>query len=522
MRLKIYFTLFSICVISFKSIAQNCGSVQSLTNIQESNIQFLLSQLETALSNENLIAIDSLNVLIKSEFNTEAGKPEAVETYFNLTNNSNWLDLTNSINLSRRLIQNDSLTYVNLWKLSKGMAPTNYLPHSIFLRTAAETAVGLLKIASKETDLFRKSAYEDWAIKALDSLATMQLQNGAFPFPDLRTYNDPTFSTIIQNFLNSLGQDSILALQNGWIVNDFNTGEFKFDAGVIGNAYYEAYIYTGNLSYKNIAISVANYLLPLKLNSNYNYNTFVSLGLTRGFQLNNDTNLLNRAILNLRYGLFPGQTLNGRWVDGHNANSRYHNIIISNIIPTINNINLNTIHKDKLDSMTQKAIQNLISYSYDCGAATGFKWLIASYLLSPNIISSNLKDSINQLIGRHINQSNINGKFLDVQTMGNYLELLDLLNVGEIKTIDQSIIYNLFPNPVTNEVNLEIKLSPESIIKLSLTNEAGIELNEKYKFYFHGDSSFYTFNLELLENGIYFLKIDTSQGQITKKIVLDK
>jgi len=146
------------------------------------------------------------------------------------------------------------------------MKPSTNLPHSIPLRASAEIAAGLLKIAAKETDLTRKNNYITWATRALDSLATMQLSSGAFPFPDLRAYNDPVFTTIIQNYLNALGPDSVNVLQNGWIIDDSGTGEFKFDAGVIANAYYEAYILTGNEAYKTHCIAVAAYLFNLKLN----------------------------------------------------------------------------------------------------------------------------------------------------------------------------------------------------------------------------------------------------------------
>ena len=125
-------------------------------------------------------------------------------------------------------------------------------------------------------------------------------------FSDLRTYGDPTFTPIIQNFLDWCGDDSLEVLVDGWIIDDKGTGEFKFDAGVIANAYYEAYQYTGNVNYKNIAIAVGDYLLPLKFNRNYNYNTFVSLGLTRAFELTTNETYLNRAIDNLRYGFILG------------------------------------------------------------------------------------------------------------------------------------------------------------------------------------------------------------------------
>lgn len=210
-----FLTIIVATLTILNCYGQPCGSVQTLTSLQQIQINTFGVQLDTALVHEDFSAIDSLNNLIKTTFNTEGGKPDAVETYYNLVGATSWQDITNAILISRQLISADSLIYVDLWKVAKGMAPPSYQPHSIFLRASAEVAVGLLKIADKETDLTRKALYQSWANRALDSLATMQLPNGAFPFPDLRPYGDPVFSPIIQNYLNSLGADSLLVLING-------------------------------------------------------------------------------------------------------------------------------------------------------------------------------------------------------------------------------------------------------------------------------------------------------------------
>ncbi len=514
-----FLTIIILTLSIINCYGQTCGSAQTLTSSQQIQINTLRVQLDTAFVHEDFSVIDSLNNLIKTTFSTEAGKPDAVETYYNLVGTTSWKNLTNAISLSRQLISADSLVYVDLWKVAKGMAPPTYLPHSIYLRASAEVAVGLLKIADKETDLTRKTLYQSWANRALDSLATMQLPNGAFPFPDLRPYGNPVFSPIIQNYLNSLGADSSLVLVDGWIIDDSNTGEFKFDAGVIGNAYYEAYIYTGNIQYKNIALSVANYMMPLKMNVNYNYNTFVSLALTRGFQLSNNTNYLNRAIINLRYGLKPGLLTNGRWVDGHNANSRYHNLIIYNIVPTINLIPSTNPFKTDLDTMTVRAIQNLLNYSNSCGSATGFRWLISAYILDSTLYSTTTRNQIKDLIGKHINQAAINGSYLDVQSMGLYIELLNLLTLGIDSNLPINIKTNIFPNPFYDQTNVVFELPNQQIIEVSLYDNAGklimiIDSGKKTKGTYN-----YTINGSNLKAGIYFVVIETPTGKLSSKII---
>lgn len=504
---------------SFNCFGQLCDAVQSPSSIQQTKIKILVNQLDAALAEENFSAIDSLNNLIKTTFGEEGGKPDAIETYYNLTSTAEWQDLTHSVSLSRKLIAADSLTYVNLWKLAKGMKPSLYQENSIFLRTSAEIALGLLKIADKETDLKRKTNYQSWATRALDSLATMQLPNGAFPFPDLRTYEGPVFSPIIQNYLNALGKDSTAVLSNGWIVDDRNTGEFKFDAGVIGNAYYEAYTYTGNIQYKNIALSVADYMMSLKMNTNYNYNTFVSLALTRAYQLTNDLKYLNRAIINLRYGVFPGQLENGRWCDGHNANSRYHNLMICNIAPTINLIPSENPHKVALEMMAVRAVENLINYSSQCGSTTGFRWLTSAYLLDSTLFSATTKNQIKDLIGRHINQAAINEKYLDVQSMGRYIELLTTLTTGIETTPPINLLPNSFPNPFTEQTNVAFDLFDNQTIALSIYDDMG-KLIKVIDSSFKTEGTYnYTINGADLSKGTYLIILQTNHGSSGLKII---
>ncbi len=515
--------IFLFLTLGIKVFCQPCGVAQSLSSLQQSQIGSLMNPLDTALKYENLYKIDSLSSALKSIYSTQGGIPDAVEPYYALVSNINWINITNSINLSRTLIGNDSMVYVNLWKTAKGMNPPTYLPNSLFLRSSAEIAAGLLKIADKETDAYRKMLYQSWATRALDSLATMQIQTGpcagAFPFPDLRTYNDPLFGPMIQNFMFLCGSDSINVLQNGWIINDKGTGQFKFDAGVIANAYYEAYNYTGNVNYKNIVISIANYLKPLKFDKNYNYNTFVSLGLTRAYQLNNDMMFLDRATKNIRFAVSPGQIANGRWVDGHNANSRYHSIIIQNIVPTIQVLSNSNPYKGALDTMTYKAVKNLVNYSHACNSATGYRWLMKAYQLNTSVVPQSLKDSVTDLIGKHINQSAINGKYLDVPTMGEYIELLSFVNgMDEIK-IPIGLEATIFPNPTNKLADLVFNITESNNIVLSLYNMNGQLIKSIYQGQKPKGTYSYQIDLSNFSNGVYILTLQTNQRKYSQKII---
>lgn len=520
LQLKVATIGFVFFFFTFKAFAQPCATAQNLNATQISQIAALLNPLDTALKYEDLYHIDSLSTELKNVYGTEGGRPDGIEIGDTLTTNTSWLNLSSAILLSRALINADTSIYSNLWKSAKGMAPPLYQPHSIFLRASAEIAAGLLKIAAKETDLTRKAIYQTWATRALDSLATMQLPNGAFPFPDLRTYGDATFSPIIQNFLNSCGVDSVNVLQGGFIVDDRGSGEFKFDAGVIANAYYEAFLYTGNINYKNISIAVGNYLKPLKFNHNYNYNTFASIGLTRAYLLTGDTTYLQRAIVNMRYSVLPGQTNNGRWVDGHNANSRYHSIIIQNTAPLIPLLPAGNVYTSALENMCYAAVKSSTDYTYTCHAVTGYRWLLKAYVLSPAIIPATLRDSITDLIGQHINQSAMDASFLDVPTMGEYLELLGIsTNLSEVKLL-QELNFTVAPNPSSGSTTLTILSEQTCNLQLSIYDSNGRVIKDSENLQIQPGTHQYQLTLQSLESGIYLLSLQTSSQSLYKKLVI--
>lgn len=266
-------------------------------------------------------------------------------------------------------------------------------------------------------------------------------------------------------------------------------------------------------------MAIGNYLKPLKFNLNYNYNTFVSLGLSRAFQLTNDTTFLNRAILNLRFAVYPGQIGSGRWVDGHNANSRYHSIIIQNIVSTVQHIPGGHLYKTVIDSMAYRAVKNMLDYTYTCNSATGYRWLMKAYTLDVSVIPNTLKDSIIHLIGQHINQSDSTGKYLDVPTMGEYLELLDLLSFTPKQSDFNGLEIQLFPNPTTGIINIKITVPGSEKLELTLSDLTGrmlIKIAQEQK---EQGTYLYRFDLNDYPKGMYILNLKSNKGQLTKKIL---
>jgi hypothetical protein len=126
-------------------------------------------------------------------------------------------------------------------------------------------------------------------------------------------------------------------------------------------------------------------------------------------------------------------------------------------------------------------------------------------------------DSITDLIGQHINQAAINGKYLDVPTMGEYLELLDILS-GEHE-LNTNISFHVFPNPANQLANVTISLEENEPMRLSLYDYNGKLvklLDEGTKT--SGNHS-YEIDLSTLHNGVYLLVLNTNKQVFTHKII---
>jgi len=445
-----FLSLILVLSHSLKSQSIPCHVTQSLSPSQVQQLTILWPQLDSAMYYTQAKKIDSLCYLVKTTVGNQAGLPEITESTFALTTPTTWITLAQALNVSTLLINKDSLVYQQLWKTAQGRHPEkSYAPHSLFLRFAAETALGLLYIAKHETNLVNKTKYTAWATQALDTLVNMQLPSGAFPFPDLRTYNDPVFSPIIQSFLLSCGSDSSNVLVNGWIIDDKGRGEFKFDAGVIANAMYQAYLLTGQAHYKQSCILAGQFLSAQRLNRNFNYNSFAALGCARAFQLNGDTLLRNKCLLNIRSGVFPGQTQNGRWLDGHNARSVYHNLMLTHGASILDMIPSSAI-KDSILLMLKRGVTSQIDRHTSCQYSGNYRWLLACHASSA---LTDLRDSTSIYIGRYIQQSATDGKYLDVITLGEYMELLN--TVTSVPTHEAWYNMSLYPTPFHQHLTVE-------------------------------------------------------------------
>lgn len=508
------FFLSAVAALFLGQLSAQCNQLQVLNSTQNAQLGIIYPALQSALYARDLHTIDSLSNEARIVLGSEAGQPEVTDNYSPLNTNTTWLSLPNALAVSRALISADSLAYTQTWRICKGELPPAYQPHSVPLRAGAEISIGLIRIALAETDLARRNLYLQWATDGLDSLLTMQLANGAFPFPDLRTYNDPVYTPIINNYLQSLGSDSVNVLINGWIIDDSGTGEFKFDAGVIGGAFAEAFLFTGDTNYRNAALKVAAYMDTLRMNTNYNYNTFQTYGLAFGYALApGNTQWTMHADSILRYSVLPGQLPNGRWMDGHNARSVYHSIIIHNVSATLLYAPASNQWQDTLSQLLCSSLRNFLAYENSCDASSGFDGLLRAWRLNTSIVPQTLHDSLTNLIGQYINNAvSTGGDYLDVYTMGLYLEVTaNLLNVSP-PTSPANIGCNVFPDPANDVITLQYISDDAGTAHIEVINSAGQLVDAFTNEHNVEGTNSVSYACAQLPEGMYFMRVTTGTG----------
>ncbi|HOH84527.1 MAG TPA: T9SS type A sorting domain-containing protein, partial [Bacteroidales bacterium] len=95
----------------------------------------------------------------------------------------------------------------------------------------------------------------------------------------------------------------------------------------------------------------------------------------------------------------------------------------------------------------------------------------------------------------------------------------DLSGIDQVASIGNVSIY---PNPSTNgHVNVAIPMTSDNTINLSVVNMVGQEIFADVLSLKAGNN-LYTLNLRDKENGIYFVKLQSSDNTISRKIILNK
>ena len=82
----------------------------------------------------------------------------------------------------------------------------------------------------------------------------------------------------------------------------------------------------------------------------------------------------------------------------------------------------------------------------------------------------------------------------------------------------------IFPNPINNQetINIEIHSSKYQEINVAIFDIQGRQLKSKNKYSINGGNNQIPLNINNLTNGLYFVQISTSEGMVSKKLVVNK
>ena len=191
-----------------------------------------------------------------------------------------------------------------------------------------------------------------------------------------------------------------------------------------------------------------------------------------------------------------------------------------------------------LDSETELTVDSLynftVTYSgsemeiYINGNLDSFKdW-------SGELAASNLDMSIGQSIPGD-NNYNFDGILDDIRIYDYAISLETIINLYDISTnikeadnmINETRLYQNYPNPFNNQTKISYELAANSFVKLDVFNSLGErvkslvdeeQLKGKYDIHWNGEDD----NGSKVATGIYFLKINSGNYNIARKILLLK
>jgi hypothetical protein len=120
-------------------------------------------------------------------------------------------------------------------------------------------------------------------------------------------------------------------------------------------------------------------------------------------------------------------------------------------------------------------------------------------------------------------EANVLIKFLGISDNGNNL-FLDNINVTNTNNIQEQAAFTsvkLYPDPASNEINLEISFDKTESVTIKIYNNLGEQIVSENKKLNTGANKV-KLNTEDLTNGIYFISLTSSKESITQKVIISK
>lgn len=170
------------------------------------------------------------------------------------------------------------------------------------------------------------------AREVYDFLVSQQSSGGVFGFPYAPRSKSRLARQAVE-WADKAQRAGANVVEGNYItVDPTANGALQFDNGVIGADLVYLYWLTGEQKYLASAILAGDWALTQPLSTNWNYNSFAVLLLSRLYRATGQERFLHGAREFAELGVIPGQLPNGRWVDPHNARIQYHSVMLIGLI----------------------------------------------------------------------------------------------------------------------------------------------------------------------------------------------
>lgn len=203
--------------------------------------------------------------------------------------------------------------------LQAGRAPAR-------LRDSVRLIEAYLDTARLLEDAATAEKFRARALDGLRYLASVQTSSGAFGYP----YDAARTDRLGQMAAERVAEGKRLGrtmTEGVWMIEDLDHGDLQFDNGVSGLALLKGYALTNDATLLDSARRAGEWAMTRPLVTNWNYNAFSARLLARLYLATREPRYLDAARRKFEFGVLPGQTETGRWLDPHNARTQYHSIL---------------------------------------------------------------------------------------------------------------------------------------------------------------------------------------------------
>lgn len=115
-----------------------------------------------------------------------------------------------------------------------------------------------------------------------------------------------------------------------------------------------------------------------------------------------------------------------------------------------------------------------------------------------------------------------NGAIVEISPRYTFQSLATILENNQLPVTDDYILLHTYPNPFNNRVTIEIYLPASQPIKLQIFSNNGSKVADLVSDLVSAGHHCYVWDARVVSSGLYFVKLNTSQKMLIRKVILMK